>query len=89
MQTTMDAAGRLVIPSAVRRAAGLRPGMPLDVRWRDGHIEIETAPIPLTLRREGRFLVAAPQDARELPPLTADIVEQVRHELEHERGTSD
>jgi hypothetical protein len=32
----MDAAGRLVIPKAVRLEAALEPGVVLDVRWRDG-----------------------------------------------------
>ena len=41
MVTTMDAAGRLVIPREIRREAALEPGVPLDVRWRDGVIEIE------------------------------------------------
>ena len=40
MITTMDSAGRLVIPSDIRREAALEPGMPLEVRTRDGVIEI-------------------------------------------------
>ncbi|HZS92352.1 MAG TPA: AbrB/MazE/SpoVT family DNA-binding domain-containing protein, partial [Chloroflexota bacterium] len=43
MKTTMDAAGRLVIPREIRRQAGLQPGMPVEVRWHDGRIEIEPA----------------------------------------------
>jgi len=31
MVTTMDAAGRLVIPSDIRREAAIEPGTPLDV----------------------------------------------------------
>ena len=46
MRTTTDAAGRLVIPKEIRREAGLKPGMVLEVHWRDGHIEIEPAPLP-------------------------------------------
>ena len=34
MKTTIDAAGRLVIPKAVRQLAGLTPGMPIKVRYR-------------------------------------------------------
>ncbi|MPZ16193.1 MAG: antitoxin, partial [Chloroflexi bacterium] len=49
MKATIDSAGRLVIPSSVRRQAGLRPGMPLDLRYRDGVIEVEPAPLPVRL----------------------------------------
>jgi len=38
----MDQAGRLVIPSEIRREAALEPGTPLEVRWHDGMIEIDT-----------------------------------------------
>jgi bifunctional DNA-binding transcriptional regulator/antitoxin component of YhaV-PrlF toxin-antitoxin module len=40
-----DAAGRLVIPAEIKRAAALEPGVPLEVRWRDGVIEIEPQPL--------------------------------------------
>jgi AbrB family looped-hinge helix DNA binding protein len=41
MKTTIDAAGRLVIPKQIGEKASLKPGMALDVRVRDGVIEIE------------------------------------------------
>jgi AbrB family looped-hinge helix DNA binding protein len=53
MKTTVDAAGRLVIPKEVRRQAGIEPGMTLDVRWKDGKSEIEpltTETVEATLR---------------------------------------
>ena len=61
MRTSIDAAGRLVIPKAICREAGLRPGVPLEIRWEDGRIEIEPAPLPVKLVRRGRLLVAQPQ----------------------------
>lgn len=84
MKTTIDAAGRLVIPSAVRREAGLRPGMPLEVHWRDGRIEIEPAPIAVRLERRGRFLVAVPDG--DVPTLSAEAVEATREALRQERA---
>jgi AbrB family looped-hinge helix DNA binding protein len=84
MQTTIDGAGRLVIPSEVRREAGIRPGTLLDVRYRDGHIEIEPAALPVRLERRGRWLVAVPEEA--VPPLTVETVEQTRQALQPERG---
>lgn len=61
MKTSMDSAGRVVIPSAIRRQAGLRTRAPLDVRCRDGVIEIEAQSLPVKLVREGRLTVAVPE----------------------------
>ena len=44
MRTTIDAAGRIVVPSAVRVAMGLAAGRQIDVVYTDGKIEIEIAP---------------------------------------------
>ena len=83
MRTTIDSAGRVVIPKAIREKVGLRPGMALDIACRDGHIEIEPAPSRVELVREGRLLVASfPDTAEKLPD---DIVERVRREIEDER----
>ena len=86
MKTTIDAAGRMVIPKEIRREAGLKPGTPLEVRWREGRIEIEPAPLPVKLERKGRFLVAIPQ--REVPLLTPETVERTRRALRRERASS-
>jgi AbrB family looped-hinge helix DNA binding protein len=85
MITTIDAAGRIVVPKAVRQQARLSPGTPVDIRYRDGVIEIEPAPLPVALRRRGRLTVATP--ARSVPPLTTDAVEGTRQRLRGERGT--
>jgi AbrB family looped-hinge helix DNA binding protein len=75
----MDSAGRLVIPREIRREASLEPGVPLDVRWRDGVIEIEPQPLAVALERRGRLLVARPR-AR-MPALRTAAVERTRTEL--------
>jgi len=79
MTTTMDRAGRLVIPSDIRREAALEPGTPLEVRWRDGVIEIEPQPLSVRIERQGRLLVAKP--ARKVAPLRATTVERTRRHL--------
>lgn len=79
MITTMDSAGRLVIPSEVRREAGIEPNTPLEVRWRDGVIEIEPQPLAVTLQPRGRLVVAQPR--RRQPPLRAADVERTRRRL--------
>lgn len=84
MKTTIDLAGRLVIPKQIRQEAGLRPGMPLDVRWRAGRIEIEPAPLPVKLVRKGRLLVAVPE--KSVATLGADTVERTRKTLRRERS---
>jgi AbrB family looped-hinge helix DNA binding protein len=84
MRTTIDSAGRLVIPKSIRREAGLEPGTPLEVRWREGRIEIEPEPLPVTLRRKGRLLVAVPR--RPVRVLRASTVEETRRTLRRERG---
>lgn len=76
MKTTIDQAGRLVIPKEIRREARLAAGAPLEIRWRDGRIEIEPAPARVRLQRRGRLLVAVPRG--KLPKLAPETVEQVR-----------
>ena len=85
MRTTIDLAGRLVIPKEIRQEAGLRPGMLLDVRWRAGRIEIEPAPLPVKLERKGRLLIAVPE--KDVGPLTAATVERTRKTLRRERAS--
>jgi AbrB family looped-hinge helix DNA binding protein len=86
MKTTIDAAGRLVIPREIRRDAGLKPGMRLEVRWENGRIEIEPEPLPVQLVRKGRLMVAVPQ--RDVPTLDAETVERTRRTLRRERSTA-
>ena len=57
---TIDPAGRLVIPKSIREAAGLIPGMPLSITFREGRIEIEPAPLEVELVDRGGFTVAEP-----------------------------
>jgi AbrB family looped-hinge helix DNA binding protein len=84
MITTMDQAGRLVIPSEIRREAALVPGAPLEVRWRDGVIEIEPQPLPVKLERKRHLLVARP--TVKVAPLRNSTVERTRRDIRRGRG---
>jgi AbrB family looped-hinge helix DNA binding protein len=80
MRTTLDAAGRIVVPKPLREELALAPGQPLEIRAVDGRLEIEAAPTPMRLVRRGRGLVSVP--TRPLPVLTAT---EVREALERVR----
>lgn len=79
MKTTIDAAGRVVIPKALRERLGLAGGRAVEIREREGRLEIEPAPTPMTLVRRGRARAAVP--ARKLPPLTDEIVRDTIEQL--------
>ncbi len=84
----MDAAGRLVIPREIRRQSGWHPGVPLEVSWREGRIEIEPATTPVRLEHHGSLLVAVPC-AEDTPSLTRDQVEQTLENVRQHRGSLD
>jgi len=83
IRSSIDAAGRLVIPKPLRDAAGLRPELPLEIRLRDGRVEIE--PAPLEVRIEMRHGVAVAVPAGPVPPVTAEDVEAIRRRIREER----
>lgn len=86
MRATIDSAGRLVIPKELRREAGLQPGSELEIRWKHGLIEIEPVPNPVKLKKQGRFLVAMPDQPIE--QLTNETVERTRRQLTRDRAAS-
>ena len=72
MRSTIDRAGRIVVPKAIRKAANLRPGTEVGFRVQGGHVEIEPVPLAVTLRRRGSLVVAVPQ-ADQPVMRTADV----------------
>ena len=76
---TMDRAGRLVIPKALRDELGAVPGQPLRARVRDGRLEIEPEKVDAELRESDGLLVVVPKEP--LPPLTRDGVRDLIEDL--------
>ena len=80
MRTTIDSAGRVVIPKAVRDQAGLAAGAEIDVHFRDGRIELEPATVAMRLVKRGQH--ATIEAEGEMPTLGSA---EVRTVLEHVR----
>ena len=75
MRTTIDKAGRVVVPKSLRDELGLEGGTRLEIRLRDGRIEIEPVATPMKLVRRGGRLVATTDEP--LPRLDAEDVRAV------------
>jgi len=74
MRTTIDSAGRIVVPKAVREELGLYGGQEVELSTLDGKIEIEVPPTPMRLVKRGGHWVAVPD--RPLPTLTPEMVRE-------------
>ena len=79
MKSTIDRAGRIVVPRKLREELGLVGGTQLEIRVREGRLEIEAAATPMTLVRRGKGLVATTADA--LPRIGPDDVRAVLESL--------
>jgi AbrB family looped-hinge helix DNA binding protein len=75
MKTAIDKAGRIVVPKALRDELGLEGGTRLEIRLRDGRLEIEPVATEMKLVRRGKRLVAITDEP--LPSLDADDVRAV------------
>ena len=81
MKTSIDRAGRVVIPAAIRERAGFLAGAELDVTLDDTGVRLErVAPGP-RLVKVGRRLVARPTVASQARPVVdaAALVEEERN----------
>jgi AbrB family looped-hinge helix DNA binding protein len=75
MVATIDAAGRIVVPKALRDALGLKAGTRLEVTERDGTILMQPAAVPMRLVDRAGGPVIEPEEP--LPTLTADEVRAI------------
>ena len=74
MRTTIDAAGRIVVPKPLRDAMRLRPGQAIDIVFTDGRLEIEVASAEVHVQESRGFPVAVPDE--EIPSLVSDLVRE-------------
>jgi len=79
MKTTIDKAGRVVVPKPMRDELGLRGGAEIEIALVDGHIEIEPVASHIRLERKDGRLVA--MSDREMPALTAEMVRDVLEQI--------
>lgn len=79
MITTIDSAGRIVVPKRLREELGFQPGQELELNAIDGRLEIEHQATPMRLERRGGRLVAVAD--REMPTLTAEMVRETLEEV--------
>ena len=89
MCPTIDSAGRLVIPKAIREAARLCPGTRVRFRLESAGVLIESespdpAPLSVTLERRGTMVVAVPEAP--VPTLSSEDVSRTMDEI-RERHT--
>jgi len=79
MRTTIDKAGRIVIPRELREQAGLVPG-PVDIHLVGNTIQIEVPESEVELvRDEYGYLVIAAQEGE---PMTVDELRELRFLLQ-------
>lgn len=72
MRSTIDSAGRVVIPKPLRARLNLHGGETVDIQERDGRIEIDVVTTAMVLAETELGPVAIPEV--ELPLLTDEIV---------------
>ena len=80
MRTTIDGAGRIVVPKPMRDELGLTGGQELEITARDGRIEVDVAPVPMRLEARDGVVSAVPEE-----PLQTLRASQVREILERTR----
>jgi AbrB family looped-hinge helix DNA binding protein len=83
MKTTIDRAGRVVIPKAIRDRAGLVPGTEIDIRVDNGVVEISPPRPKGRLVEEDGFLFW--ESAPGTPPITGEAIDQAIQDVRRER----
>jgi AbrB family looped-hinge helix DNA binding protein len=83
MTTTIGAGGNITIPEELLEEAGWKPGTPVELVYRAGHIEIEPTPVRMRLERRGRLTVLVPEEPIQEKwsvERTNEFIEELREE---------
>ena len=83
----MDSAGRVVVPKAIREAAGLRPGTRVRFRVEPTGVLIEPQPLSVSFERRGTVVVAVPRTP--VPTLSVEEVAKTIEEIRECRTGTD
>jgi len=79
MSTTIDRAGRVVIPQQVRRRLGLEPGTKLEIEEVDGSVVLRpVSRVRIETADDGLPIIRAPEGT---PPMTAEDVRRVLEDV--------
>jgi AbrB family looped-hinge helix DNA binding protein len=79
MITTIDSAGRIVVPRRLREELGFRPGQKLELSAVDGRLAVEHPTTPIHLEeREGQLVAVAD---RPMPTLTPELVRETLEQI--------
>ena len=80
MRSTIDKAGRLVIPAAIRDKAGLAPGTTIEISLEETGVRLERVAAGPRLVRVGKRMVARPTVAADARPKidVAALIEEER-----------
>jgi AbrB family looped-hinge helix DNA binding protein len=80
MVVTIDKAGRVVIPAAVRERLGIRAGTPLELSVEDSAIRLApAAPKPELVKRRGRLVARPTAPRKDVPAVdVAALIEEER-----------
>lgn len=79
MRTTIDAAGRIVVPKRLRERLSLHGGTVVEIDEHDGRIEIRPAPATVRIIESAEGPVAVQDDT--VPLLTDDAVREALEQI--------
>jgi len=76
MRTTIDSAGRIVVPKAIRDAMGLTGGTRLDLIFENGRLRVEVPPaeVEIEFPEGGPPRIVFKDD--DVPPLTDEMIRE-------------
>jgi len=79
MKTSIDRAGRVVIPASIRERAGLVAGSEIEVTLEDASVRLQRVAAGPRLVKVGRRLVARPTASSDARP-TVDVAALIEEE---------